>query len=309
MLTEILALIEQHQQIYVYRHQNPDPDAIGSQFGLVQLLKTSFPAKQIYAGGTPSQALAWLGDASVQTLQTPTAADLIIIVDCANPSRIDGPVPPQVPVIKIDHHPNRQPYGTLNWVDPSYSSCAEMIYTVYQAHHQQLTLTAAAATHLYAGILGDTVQFSTPETSARTLNIAAKLAALGVNVSQVSHQETDLTPKISKLAGYVLSELVVDAHGVGVLTLTQRTLQQLGLRLDEVDAVVALPGRLTNVQAWLWFIEHPDGTYRVHLRSKQRPIDGVAQRFGGGGHPLASGTYVQNMTIGQQLIERVQEIF
>ncbi len=309
MLTEILTMIQQHANIYVYRHQNPDPDALGSQFGLIGLLQQAFPDKNVMAGGTPSQTLAWLSDPAAITLETPQADDLIIVVDCANAQRIDGALPVGIPVIKIDHHPNLDPYGQLNWVDPDFSSCAEMIYTFYQANYQQLTLDTAAASRLYAGILGDTVQFSTPETTARTLSIAAKLAALGVDVSRVSHQVTDLTPRISKLAGYVLSNLEVDDHGVGILTLTQRTLRQLGLRLDEVDAVVALPGKLTNVRGWLWLIEHPDGTYRVHLRSKQVPIDDLARRFGGGGHPLASGTYVQNLTVAEQLIERMRELF
>ena len=34
-------------------------------------------------------------------------------------------------LIKIDHHPNEDPYGDLLWVDTNASSCSEMIYEFY----------------------------------------------------------------------------------------------------------------------------------------------------------------------------------
>jgi len=45
---EILQTIQRYQTIIIHRHQRPDPDALGSQVGLAEILRNSFPDKTIY---------------------------------------------------------------------------------------------------------------------------------------------------------------------------------------------------------------------------------------------------------------------
>ena len=42
----ILEKIKAYDTIIIHRHQRPDPDAIGSQVGLKEILKTNFPDKR-----------------------------------------------------------------------------------------------------------------------------------------------------------------------------------------------------------------------------------------------------------------------
>ncbi len=51
MKEKILKAIQQYETIIVHRHVRPDPDAYGSQCGLVELLKANFPEKKVYAVG------------------------------------------------------------------------------------------------------------------------------------------------------------------------------------------------------------------------------------------------------------------
>ncbi|MSE22583.1 bifunctional oligoribonuclease/PAP phosphatase NrnA, partial [Lactobacillus parabuchneri] len=44
---QILNEIKKFKIIIIHRHKRPDPDAIGSQMGLAQLIKASFPDKQV----------------------------------------------------------------------------------------------------------------------------------------------------------------------------------------------------------------------------------------------------------------------
>lgn len=50
VVKEIMAAIKQYETIIIHRHQRPDPDAIGSQVGLAELLRASFPEKNILSG-------------------------------------------------------------------------------------------------------------------------------------------------------------------------------------------------------------------------------------------------------------------
>ena len=49
--TAILAQIKAADTIIIHRHQRPDPDAFGSQLGLAELIKTSFPNKHVHVVG------------------------------------------------------------------------------------------------------------------------------------------------------------------------------------------------------------------------------------------------------------------
>ena len=45
---EILQMIKQYDRIIIHRHMRPDPDALGSQCGLAEILRGSFPEKDVY---------------------------------------------------------------------------------------------------------------------------------------------------------------------------------------------------------------------------------------------------------------------
>ena len=44
--------IKKYKKIYIARHIGADPDAFGSQMGLKESIKLTFPSKEVYAVGT-----------------------------------------------------------------------------------------------------------------------------------------------------------------------------------------------------------------------------------------------------------------
>ena len=137
--TAILAQIKAADTIIIHRHQRPDPDAFGSQFGLAELIKTSFPEKQVHVVGKQVHSMTWMGE--MEQIPDSLYDDaLVIVTDTANSPRVDdrrfdyGKV-----LVKIDHHPNDEPYGDYTWVIEGASSTSAMIFAFYKESEDELT--------------------------------------------------------------------------------------------------------------------------------------------------------------------------
>lgn len=292
---EILATIKEFDRIIIHRHQRPDPDALGSQVGLAEILRASFPEKEIYQVGGPVEGLDYL--ALMQTIPDDFyKGALVIVTDTANAPRVsDQRYDQGAKLIKIDHHPNDEPYGELVWVNTNASSCSEMIVSFWQMFQNELTMTQEAARLLYAGIVGDTGRFLYPATTATTLRLAAELLDYGFDAAKINRQLDQVSRSVARLSGYVYENIEIDEIGAGKVILSQELQQRFGVVDSETSAVVSLPGKIDEVMAWAIFVEQPEGYYRVRMRSKGPVINEIAKRHHGGGHPLASGANAKDL--------------
>lgn len=292
---EILATIKAFDRIIIHRHQRPDPDALGSQVGLAEILRASFPKKEIYQVGGPVEGLDYL--ALMQTIPDDLyKGALVIVTDTANAPRVsDQRYDQGAKLIKIDHHPNDEPYGELVWVNTKASSCSEMIVSFWQMFQNELTMTQETARLLYAGIVGDTGRFLYPATTATTLRLAAELLDYGFDAPKINRQLDQVSRSVARLSGYVYENIEIDEIGAGKVILSQELQQRFGVVDSETSAVVSLPGKIDEVMAWAIFVEQPEGYYRVRMRSKGPVINEIAKRHHGGGHPLASGANAKDL--------------
>ncbi|KGR72977.1 DHH family phosphoesterase [Streptococcus phocae subsp. salmonis] len=305
--TDILNKIVAYDTIIIHRHQNPDPDALGSQGGLKEIIRHNFPQKKVLITGFDEPSLSWLG-----TMDSVSDEDykhaLVIITDTANRPRIDDERYLQGDFrIKIDHHPNEDVYGDLYYVDTTASSASEIIADF--AFSQKLTITDQAASLLYAGIVGDTGRFLYPSTTSKTLAIASQLRSYQFDFAAISRQMDSFPFKIAKLQGYVLEHLEVDDNGAARIVLSQEVLKSFDVTLAESSAIVSTPGKIDSVETWAIFIEQTDGTFRVRMRSKEKIVNGIAKAHGGGGHPLASGANSASLEENDQIYQEIQALF
>ncbi|WP_086313635.1 DHH family protein [Enterococcus sp. 7F3_DIV0205] len=308
VVNEILAKIKAYQTIIIHRHQRPDPDAIGSQVGLAEILRASFPDKKIYQAGGPVEGLEFLAEMDEVSDETYQNA-LVIVTDTANSPRIsDDRYQLGAELIKIDHHPNDDPYGDLVWVNPKASSCSEIIADFYHLHQDELIMNNNAARLLYAGIIGDTGRFLYPSTTPHTLEVAAELMTYEFNAAELNRELEQIPMSVAKLAGYVYQNIKVDEYGAAMVMLPQSLLDEYGIVDSETAAIVSLPGVIDEVLAWGIFVEQPEGYYRVRLRSKGPVINELAKKHHGGGHPLASGANAKDQLEIDEIYSEIQQL-
>lgn len=304
---KIIKAICDFDTIIIHRHQRPDPDAYGSQMGLAEIIKISFPNKKVYCVGKQYNSFDWLGKTDEIDDEVYENA-LVIVVDTANQPRVDddrythGKM-----MIKIDHHPNDDQFGDIMWVVPEASSTSELIYDLFESS-RRLKISSNAGRLLYAGIVGDTGRFKYPSTSSNTFRVASKLAQLDFSTTEVNTIESSIDLPMARLSAYVYENLDITDNGAASIVLTDEILKKYELINESTSAVVPLPGNINQVMSWAVFIQKEDGTFKISLRSKGPAINELAKQFGGGGHDLASGAAAQNEDEIKSVISKLDEI-
>ncbi|KZM56530.1 bifunctional oligoribonuclease/PAP phosphatase NrnA [Aeribacillus pallidus] len=305
MKQQILNEIKAFDTIIIHRHVRPDPDAYGSQCGLAELLKESFPEKNIYVVGNDEPSLTFLY--KMDEIQDDVYQEaLVIVCDTANQERIcDKRYDKGKKLIKIDHHPNEDPYGDIVWVDTSASSVSEMIYEFYLfGKDQGLTLSKKAASLIYAGIVGDTGRFLFSNTTKKTFQYASEIIDYGFSFTQIYDEMYKTKLNVAKLNGYVLQNFVLTDSGAAYIKLPKELLDEYRVTPSEASQLVGALGNIEGIKAWVLFVEE-NNEIRVRFRSKGIVINELAKRFKGGGHPLAAGATINSWETADQIIQEL----
>lgn len=304
---QIIEKIKMYDTIIIHRHVRPDPDAIGSQVALQEMIKQSFPDKAVYAVGEEDPSLYFL--ARMDDIADEVFKEaLIIVCDTANTGRIDdGRYKLGKEIIKIDHHPNVDEYGDVSWVDTNASSTSEMIYELYLSDKNTWHMNDTAARLIYGGIVGDTGRFLFPSTGNKTFRYAAELIEYSFDRQALYDGMYEVEHNIARLRGYVLENLHVTDAGMSAVKITNDILKKYGVTALETSKLVGTLGDIKGVRAWALLVEEPD-VIRVRLRSKGPVINELAAKYNGGGHPLASGASVYSWEEADEFIAELEQL-
>jgi phosphoesterase RecJ-like protein len=300
--SDVLELIESHDEIVILRHRKPDPDAYGAQLGLRAYLQNKYPDKSIAALGHEEPSLSFLGEMDrVSTIERP----LVIVVDTGNRERIDGTLDYAEKIVKIDHHPNVELYGDVSIVETEVSSASELIYLLIDIWDRSAMNDEAAAL-FYMGIVGDTGRFLYNNTSTLTHAVASKLKEFNFDAANLNNQMHKSSKNKFKYKGYLIHNAVFTESGIAYVYVPKSVMEEYDLSVSEAGLDVNIFREIEDVKVWFIALEG-DGEIRVRLRSKEVVINDVAAMFDGGGHPLASGVRVKDMNMLDELITKIEE--
>lgn len=209
--------------------------------------------KNIYATGTPEPSLSFLYELDEIPDDVYKGA-LVIVCDTANQARIDDQrYLMGDKLMKIDHHPNEDPYGDLLWVDTEASSVSEMIYELYlEGKEEGYQLNTKAAELIYAGIVGDTGRFLFPNTTKKTLKYAGELIEYPFSSSDLFNQlyETDLN--VVKLNGYIFQHISLSENGVASVFIKREILESFQTTAQQASQLVGTLGNIAGIKAWVF---------------------------------------------------------
>ena len=300
-----IELIRNSRTVLVTTHNKPDGDACGCVAAICDTLaalgKHPMP---LMLSAVPqwyqflfSEMPPVLGrDTTLEDLP-PGQPDLIVIVDTNSRNQLAKLVKylehAPAPVLVIDHHATSDALGDVELADPSASAAALILLDML--NHARWPITPKIADALFVALATDTGWFRFSNTDGRTLRAAAALVEAGAKPTEIyaalyntfSRSRFDLM-----LAMLASLELHFDAR-LATMHILQADFRRTRAALADTENLINESHRISTVEIAALFIELKDGRIRCSLRSTG-PVDvsKIAQKFGGGGHKMAAGTFL-----------------
>jgi len=308
MYKEINKLIKKYDSIVIARHVGGDIDALGSQIGLKEIIKETYPDKKVYAVGAYSSRFKFVGSLDKED-EIDFDNSLLIVLDTPKVSRIDiEDLSKYKTRIKIDHHPFEEEFCDVELINEEKSSACEMIIDL--CLNTKLKLNKSAAEKLYMGIVSDTNRFLYPSSSDETMSLASKLIKdYGVNPPELYEKMYLRSIDEIRFIGYVFQNLKVTENGVGYIKITDEIQKEFGMDAASTGNMIGELSYVDELLAWITFSEDKkQNMVRVSIRSRGPVINTLAMQYNGGGHKLASGIRLPNFDLADEIVKKLDEV-
>lgn len=301
---DILNKIKEYDSIILFRHKRPDGDCTGATKGLQQILRLTYPEKQILLINRDySEYLEFLGGEDGDVDEATYSASLGLVLDTATADRISNKSYALCrEIIKIDHHIPIEDYGSLRWVEEERSSTCEMIAAFYDMHRDELKIDSEAAKYLYTGMVTDSGRFRFRSVSGETMRLAGMLLDVGIDTDTLYANLYLRDFDSFKFEAYAHKKMKISEGGVVSLFITKAMQKKFALTSEQASASVSYMESIKGSLIWIAMIENDDGSIRVRLRSRFVTVSELANKYHGGGHACASGATVYSKKEAKELL-------
>lgn len=299
--------IKKANKIVIARHIGPDPDALGSSIGLKEIIKSTFPEKEVYVVGNPASKFKYLGE--LDKFNENMYDALLIVTDTPDQDRVDGVDASRFKKkIKIDHHPFIEKFCNIEWIDETASSASQMIMEF--AFKNKMKISKSAAEKLYLGLVADTNRFLFYYTTKKTFDLVSKLIdKTKIDFSSL-YDSLYMRPfKEVKFGGYVADNLIVTKNGFAYLKIDQEILDEYSVDASTAGNMVNNFNYIDKVYAWgIFSYDKQLGNIKGSVRSRGPVINSViSSKYNGGGHKFACGVRLKDFNETDELIKELDQ--
>jgi DHHA1 domain protein len=305
---QIFKVIKKYDTIVIARHIGADPDALGSQFALKEIILKTFPNKKVYAVGNPASRFKFFGN-NEKIDNIDTTKGLLIVLDTPDIKRIDGVSLNNFEyVIKMDHHPIIDKYANIELIDEDSCSTSQLILEFI--FNNKIEINKEIGEKLYLGIVGDTDRFLHDYTSSKTFSLVTRLLE-ETNIDFTSLYKVLYQRPISEIRfeGYIYQNLILTENGVAYIKITDRKLKEFGVDSAAAGNMINDLKFVNEIIVWVFLTEDiKSNLIRANIRSVGPYINDVATKFGGGGHKYASGVKLKSWDDSDKLINELDEL-
>lgn len=305
---QIYKEIKKYNTIVIARHIGADPDALGAQFALRDIILSLFPEKKVYAVGNPASRFKFFGN-NEKIEDINTTKSLCIVLDTPDIKRIDGAdISNFESVIKIDHHPFIEKYGNIEYIDDEACSTSQLILEF--AFCNKISLSKEVGEKLYLGIVGDTDRFLHDYTSPKTFELVTRLLE-ETNIDFTSLYGILYKRPLAEIRfeGYIYQNLTLTDNGVAYIKITDKIMKEYGVDSAAAGNMINDLKFVNEIVVWVFLSEDiKSNLIRANIRSVGPYVNDIATSFGGGGHKYASGVKLKTWDETDKLIKALDDL-
>jgi bifunctional oligoribonuclease and PAP phosphatase NrnA len=296
----LVDFLRRHERPLLMTHIRPDADGLGAQLALHDALtaigkkpRVAIASKLLPRYGFLDPQRTVIEDFRPSAF---TDRDCVVVLDTGTWNQLGdfakwlqaSPLPRAV----VDHHRTQDDLGGLQMVDITAEATGRLAYEIIRA--LGAPLSAGAAHALFMAIATDTGWFRHPNATPATFALCSELVALGARPTELYEQLYEAaTLARFKLTAVALQRLAVAGGGKVAYTEIQLSdYAATGAVPGDTEDLINFPRGVEGVEIALVFIEQQDGGTKISFRSRAADVSKLAERFGGGGHKLASGARV-----------------
>lgn len=208
----------------------------------------------------------------------------------------------------IDHHKSNAGYADYNYIIAESSSASEVLYDLLDVE----LFDKSIAEPMYMGIAHDSGVFRFQSTTAKTMNVAAKMIELGVDVNTVL-EETYYRKTYNQMmiTATIQSNTVLSMDGKCIYGYcTSEMMEEYGVTTNDLDIVIAAIRNVEGVEVAMFVYQLEENKFKVSLRSKKYvDVSEIAVSFGGGGHARAAGFDVEGSldTVIELVLKKIEK--
>ena len=295
-------LVHAHYRFLLTTHVRPDGDGLGSILALAETLEQNGKQCDVVITSVFPPRYAFLDPKRRIARFTPPGdpwrnADAVLVLDTGTWNQLDafGPFLRDLTVPKavIDHHQTQDDLGALRFIDVAAEATGRLTYEAIRALNYPLS--ASVASNLFVALAMDTGWFRHANTTPATFALASELVQAGARPELLYDElfERNSLPRL-KLMGLVLDRLQVTEDGRVAYSEVRRGDYELTKATpQDTEDLVNFTRSVVGVEVGMLFMEQPRGGVKVSFRSRSLDVARLAERFGGGGHRLASGATLQ----------------
>lgn len=300
---ELVAFFSARDHFLITTHSDPDGDAVGSELGLVGVLRAAGKnARILNSDASSHKLLIFDGHRDLQSLEEGAVVPddvgrwTVILIDTADFLHTrrakDQIIPLGKEVVVIDHHTPPAQLPCAAYIDDSAAASAQIVYQLAEALGVADRMDLNTANALFMGIVFDTGSFIYPKTTPLTFRAAQRLVELGVRPKEIhSALYETVDPSKMRLQALVQGNMTLH-HGdrTALQVMTRSMLDKTGAAVEDSENFINYPLKCTTVLVSIFLKEAQPGVYRCSLRSKGTvDVSVLAQARGGGGHRTAAG--------------------
>lgn len=322
--------IQQHidaaNKIVIIQADNPDGDSLASALALEEILSELGKETFLYCGVDIPDYLKHIKGWDRVGQDMPSSFDLSIIVDTSAVILLEKLERSQYrhwvaskPVIVLDHHADVTcdiPYATVVINDREAVATGELIYNIAKTLNWNISLQAK--THIVSSILSDSLGLSSEGTTPATYRIMAELIEAGVNRSaleEARREQTKMPPSIFRYKARLIERSELHADGrIAVVTVPHEELIEYSPLYNPAPLIQGDMLQTAGVVAAIVLKVYKDGKITGSIRCNHggHIAAELAQHFGGGGHPYASGFKITNrrpfLEVKQECLSKASEL-